>query len=394
MVRSAIEIAVAVLALCGIAYYLVTLYAIWGFLRRKYPPAGQFTPPVSILKPLRGADPHAYECFRSHCLQDYPEYELIFGVSEADDPAVAVVERLITEFPGRRIRLVVCAEVLGANRKVSNLIQMLPKARYPVLLINDGDIRVPKNYLRQIVAPLADPAVGLCTALYRGVAGRTLWSKLEAVSITDFVGSVLIAHKFAPSFHYGFGSTLCLRRAALEKAGGFEHLADYLADDHQLGTNLVEAGYGVFLSDVIVETTLPDYDFKSFWNHQLRWARTVRDASPRGYVGMLLALGVEWAALAVIISGAAVWSLALFLIAALLRLDAVIAVAMFVTHEATIWRRIWLVPLRIAQGAAVWVASFFSDTVIWRGEEFSLKHGKLTPKAQAGTQAGKMLAGS
>jgi ceramide glucosyltransferase len=392
MVRSAIEIAVAVLALCGIAYYLVTLYAIWGFLRRKYPIAVGFTPPVSILKPLRGADPRAYECFRSHCLQDYPEYELIFGVSEADDPAVAVVERLITEFPGRRIRLVVCAELLGANRKVSNLIQMLPKARYPVLLINDGDIRVPKNYLRQIVAPLADPAVGLCTALYRGVAGKTLWSKLEALSIADFVGSVLIAHEFAPSFHYGFGSTLCLRRAALEEAGGFERLTDYLADDHQLGTNLVEAGYGVFLSDVIVETTLPDYDFKSFWDHQLRWARTVRDASPRGYVGMLLALGVEWAALAVIISGAAVWSLALFLIAALLRLDTVIAVAMFVTHEATIWRRIWLVPLRIAQGAAVWVASFFSDTVIWRGEEFSLKQGKLTPKAQ--TQAGKILAGS
>ncbi len=394
MLRLAIEIVVAILALCGIAYYLVSLYAVWAFLRRKYPIAVALTPPISILKPLRGADPRAYECFRSHCLQDYPDYELIFGVSEADDSAVPLIQRLMQEFPERRIRLVICPQALGANRKVSNLIQMLPEARHAVLLINDSDIRVPRDYLRRVVAPLADPAVGLCTALYRGIPGRTIWSKLEALSIADFVGSVLIAHRFAPSFHYGFGSTLCLRRDALDKTGGFERLADYLADDHQLGTNLVAAGYRVFLSDVIVETALPDYDLRGFWNHQLRWARTVRDASPRGYVGMLLALGVEWAALAVIISGAAVWSLALFFAAALLRLDAVLAVALFVTHDHSIWRRIWLVPLRIAQGAAVWVASFFSDTVVWRGEEFSLHSGRLTPKPKRDLPAAKELAES
>jgi ceramide glucosyltransferase len=389
MFRVAIEIVVAILALSGIAYYFVTLYAVWGFLRRKHPIAATFAPAVSLLKPLRGADPRAYECFRSHCLQEYPEYELIFGVSEADDPAVPLVERLTREFPERRIRLVVCPQALGANRKVSNLIQMLPEARHPVLLINDGDIRVPRDYLRRVVAPLADPAVGLCTALYSGLPGRTLWSRLEALSIVDFVGSVLVAHQFAPKFHYGFGSTLCLRREALDRSGGFESLTDFLADDHQLGTNLVAAGYRVYLSDVIVETTLPDYDLHGFWQHQLRWARTVRDASPRGYAGMLLALGVEWAALAIIISGAAVWSLALFLVAALLRLDAMIAVGLFVTQDDSIWRQVWLVPLRIAQGAAVWVASFFSDTVIWRGEAFILRRGKLIPKTQPGTTAAK-----
>ncbi len=394
MLRLTIEIVVAVLALCGIAYYVMALYAVWAFLRRRYPLAVGFTPPLSILKTLRGADPRAYECFRSHCVQDYPEYELIFGVSEHDDPAVAVVEQLIKDFPERRIRLVVCPQSLGANRKVSNLIQMLPEARHSVLLINDGDIRVPRDYLRRIVAPLADSKVGLCTALYRAVAGKSFWSKLEALSITDFVGSVLVAHTFARNFHYGFGSTLCLRREALDKAGGFEALADYLADDHQLGTNLVSAGYRVFLSDVIVETTLPDYDFRGFWDHQLRWARTVRDASPRGYLGMLLALGVEWAALAVIISGAAVWSLALFFVAALLRLDALLAVVLFVTHEHSIWRRIWLVPFRLAEGVAVWAASFFSDDVVWRGEVFTLHGGKLAPKPQPLRPAAKEVAES
>ncbi len=393
MLRGSIEIVVAILALCGIAYYLVTLYAVWGFLRRGCPVASGFTP-VSILKPLRGADPRAYECFRSHCLQDYPEYELIFGVSDANDSAVPLVERLMQEFPERGIRLVVCPEVLGANRKVSSLIQMLPEARHPVLLVNDGDIRVPQDYLRRVVAPLADPTVGLCTALYRGVRGKTLWSRLEALSIADFVGSVLVAHQFAAKFHYGFGSTLCLRREALEKAGGFERLADYLADDYQLGTNLVAAGYRVFLSDVIVETILPNYDFRGFWDHQLRWARTVRDANPRGYAGMLLTMGAEWALLAVIISGAAVWSLALFVIAVLLRLDAALAVALFVAHDRAGWRRLWLLPLRIVQGAAVWLASFFSDTVVWRGEEFSLRSGKLIPKAQAAAPPAKEVAGS
>src|SRR5271169_627870 len=168
MVRAIVEIVAAAGAVCGTVFYVVSIICAWRFLR--LPPAvSGFHPPVSILKPVRGADPQAYECFRSHCLLDYPEYEIIFGVHGPGDPAVALVERLRKEFPDRRIELVVCPRDLGTNRKVSDLIQMLPAARHDYLLVNDGDIRVPPDYLRRIMAPLADSAVGLVTSLYRAV---------------------------------------------------------------------------------------------------------------------------------------------------------------------------------------------------------------------------------
>ncbi|MFZ3210261.1 MAG: bacteriohopanetetrol glucosamine biosynthesis glycosyltransferase HpnI, partial [Terriglobales bacterium] len=300
MIRTIVEIAAAAGAVCGTAFYLVSIICAWRFLRLPPPPAHpDEARSVSILKPVRGADPHAYECFRSHCLLDYPEYEIIFGVHDPGDPAVAAIERLRKEFPDRRIEVVVCPRDLGANRKVSNLIQMLPAARHDYLLVNDGDIRVPPDYLRRIMAPLADSQVGLVTALYRAVAGQTLGSKLEALSISDFATAVLVSYANRRAFHYGFGSTLAFPRRVLERIGGFETLAEYLADDHQLGTLIAQARYSIVLSDVVVETHLADYSLSGFWNHQLRWSRTVRDASPRGNAGLVLTFGVQWAAVAV-----------------------------------------------------------------------------------------------
>jgi ceramide glucosyltransferase len=173
MLRNVVEIVAAAGAGFGTAFYLFSVVSAWRFLREPRARPG-FHPPVSILKPVRGADPHAYECFRSHCLLDYPEYQIIFGVHDPADPAVALIDRLKQEFPERGIELVVCPRALGTNRKVSNLIQMLPAARHHHLLVNDGDIRVPPDYLERIMAPLADAKVGLVTALYRAVAGSTL----------------------------------------------------------------------------------------------------------------------------------------------------------------------------------------------------------------------------
>src|SRR5258706_2712453 len=172
---------------CGIGYYLLCLWGAGSFLRESRAPLPVFTPPVSILKPLRGTDPDIYESFRSHCVQDYPEYEIIFGVGDAHDAAVPLVEQLQREFPRLAIRLVVCPQVLGTNMKVSNLIQMLGVARYDHLLVNDSDIRVPADYLRRVIAPLESPDVGVVTCMYRGLAGRTLGSRLEAIGIsTEF----------------------------------------------------------------------------------------------------------------------------------------------------------------------------------------------------------------
>ena len=376
MFRNIVEIVAAACAVFGTAFYLFSILSAWRFLRQPRATPG-FHPPVSILKPVRGADPNTYECFRSHCLLDYPEYEIIFGVHDPDDPAVPLIERLKQEFPQRRIELLVCPRPLGTNRKVSNLIQMLPAARYDHLLVNDGDIRVPPDYLQRMMAPLADAKVGLVTALYRAVAGSTLGSKLEALSISDFASAVLVSYGSRRHFHYGFGSTLAFPRRVLEQVGGFDALADYLADDHQLGTLVAHAGYGIVVSDLVVETILPDYSLRDFWDHQLRWARTVRDASPRGNLGLALVFGVQWAAVAVIAATGAVWALALLAVAYGARIAAQLVTALGVCHDSATLRRLWLLPLRDLQALLVWAAAFAGRTVVWRGDRFLLKHGRL-----------------
>ena len=216
----------ALLAGCGVGYYLLCLMAVANFRRtwrRKLP---EFLPPVSILKPLRGTDPEIYQSFRSHCLQDYGEYEIIFGVSDPNDAALPLVEQLQREFPEHRIALVVCEQVLGSNLKVSNLLQMLPLARYDHLIVNDSDICVPRDYLRQAMAPFARQDVGLVTCLYRGQAAPTFGSKLEAVGIsTEFHPGVLAARQLE-GMHFALGSTMAFSRTALNAIGGFEPLVD------------------------------------------------------------------------------------------------------------------------------------------------------------------------
>jgi len=215
------------------------------------------------------------------------------------------------------------------------------------------------------------------TALYRAVAGSTLGSKLEALSISDFASAVLVSYGSRRHFHYGFGSTLAFPRRVLEQVGGFDALADYLADDHQIGTLIAQAGYGIVVSDLVVETILPDYSLRDFWDHQLRWARTVRDASPRGNLGLALVFGVQWAAVAVIAAAGAVWALALFAVAYAARIAAQLVTALGVCHDSATPRRLWLLPLRDLQALLVWAAAFAGRTVVWRGDRFLLKHGRL-----------------
>src|SRR5579863_5336701 len=301
-------------AISSIAYYGLCLWSAARFLREgkaAYEGARPTlaNPPVSILKPLRGTDPEMYESFRSHCLQDYPEYEIIFGVSDANDPAIPLVERLKVEFPQHAIRLTVCQEDLGANTKVSNLTQMVREARHEYLVVNDSDIRVAPDYLQRVLAPLTDSKVGLVTCLYRGIANSTLGSSLESLGIsTDFCPGVLVAQTVEGGIRFGLGSTLAFRRRDLAAIGGFESLADYLADDYQLGSRVAALGLKVQLSTVVVETFLPRYTFGGFLNHQLRWARTVRDSRRLGYFGLGLTFGLPWALLALIFARGAGWA--------------------------------------------------------------------------------------
>jgi ceramide glucosyltransferase len=319
-----------------------------------------------------------YESLRSHCLQDYPEYEIIFGVSEPSDPAIAIVEGLKKDFPERAIRLILCRENLGANTKVSNLIQMAREARHENLIVSDSDIRVPSDYLRRVMTPLADPAIGLVTCLYRGIAGSTLWSRLEALGIsTDFGPGVLVARQIE-GVKFGLGATLAFRRRDLQAAGGFEALVDYLADDYQLGRRISALGLRVEIPDIIVETFLPRYTLREFFSHQLRWARTIRDSRFSGYVGMGIIYGLPWAMLTLLLARGAAWAWSLLALTAAMRVAVAISAGKGILQDGQVTGCLWLLPLRDSIAVIVWLASFAGHSITWRGEQFRLKDGKLS----------------
>jgi ceramide glucosyltransferase len=374
--------AAGAIAVCSLGYYALGLWSALRFLRERQAGEGarppRSLPPVSILKPLKGADPEMYESFRSHCLQDYPEYEIVFGVSDADDPAIWFVERLQAEFPQIPIQLVLCLRSLGANTKVSNLAQMVTGAKYEHIVVNDSDIRVEAGYLRGVAAPLSDPKVGLVTCLYRGVACPSLGSRLESLFIsTDFSAGVLVARLIEDGIHFGLGSTLAFRRSDLAATGGFEALGDYLADDYELGRRIAGLGLTVELSGTVVETFLPRYDLKQFLDHQLRWARTIRDSRPGGYAGLVATFGVPWALLALICARGASWAWVLLGIAIILRYAVALVIGRMVLQDRQVTRWLALVPLRDFVAALVWLIGFRGHAVTWRGDWFELKDGKL-----------------
>jgi ceramide glucosyltransferase len=369
-------------AVCGTAFYLLCTGSALGYFRSRRSSAGAACklPAVSILKPLRGTDPGMYESFRTHCIQDYPEYEIIFGISEPDDPAAELVDRLKREFPQRAIRLLVCNEVLGSNIKVSNLVQMLPHARHDFVLVNDSDIRVAPDYLRRVMAEFSNPRVGLVTALYRGNAAATLGSRLEALGIsTEFMAGVLAARALETGLHFALGSTIALRREALTAIGGFEAVLDYLADDYELGYRVAGAGYQVSLASTVVETFVPAYSLGDFFSHQLRWGRSTRNSRRWGYFGLVLTFGFPWAVLATVVSRGAAWAWTLLAAALLCRVLMALVVGAKVAGDRQVLRDSWLLPLRDIIAVLVWIGSYTGRTVSWRGRRFTLKDKKLRP---------------
>jgi ceramide glucosyltransferase len=380
MLAVIVESITTILALCGLGFYFAALWSARDFVRRKRPDAAEFHPPVSILKPLKGFDHDMYASFASHCRQQYAgEYEMLFGVSSMDDPAVAAVEQLKAEFPQVAIRLVLCPEVLGTNGKVSNLTQLLPQARFAHILINDSDIKVSPRYLERAMAPFADAKVGMVTALYRGRSHGTLGSKMEALGIsTDFAAGVLTARKLEGGIRFGLGSTLAMSREALDAIGGLAPLVDYLADDYELGARIAAKGYRVELIDEVVETTVPAYSFGQFLAHQLRWARGMRDARKWGYVGVVFTFGLPWAILNLISAGASLSSLALLSLVCAARVTVALAIGVGVLRDMQVLRDLWLLPLRDMAALFIWAWSYAGNTITWRDQKFALKDGKLS----------------
>jgi ceramide glucosyltransferase len=379
MLAVILESITTLLALCGLGFYLAALWSARAFVRRKRPDAASFHPPVSILKPLKGFDHDMYASFASHCRQQYGgDYELLFGVSSMDDPAVAAIEQLEGEFPEHAIRLILCPEVLGTNGKVSNLTQMVPHAKFAHILINDSDIKVSPRYLERVMSPFQEASVGMVTALYRGRAHGTPGSKMEALGIaTDFAAGVLTARKLEGGIRFGLGSTLAMSREALDAIGGLAPLVDYLADDYELGARIAAKGYRVELSDEVVETTVPAYSFRQFLDHQLRWARGMRDARKRGYAGVIFTFGLPWAVLNLLTAGGSLSSIALLSVIFAARVTLALAIGVGLLRDRQVLRDLWLLLPRDMVALGVWVWSYAGNTVTWRGQTFVLKNGQL-----------------
>jgi ceramide glucosyltransferase len=351
-------------AICAAAYYLIALIA--GLVRLRKPKLSKhYTPPVSVLKPIRGRDPRFYEAIRSHAEQRYPEFEILFGVADLSDPAVADIDRLQREHPQVAIRLVHCT-TKAPNGKVGVLTDLAKAARHPVLLINDSDIVVEPDYLREVVVPLADPGIGLVTCLYRAGAGS--WpARFEGFGIsTEFAPSVLVAPLVGVS-GFALGSTMAVRASDLERAGGFPKLADYLADDYHLGRIITELGFRVHLSHTVVETNLSGDTWGDVWRHQLRWSRTIRMSRTAGYYGYLTTQATFWSLVA--LTAGHTW---VAIVAFTLRMAAGIVVGWFVLGDRKALTHAPLIPLRDLWGFAVWLRGLTGDTVEWRGLKIRL----------------------
>jgi len=356
----------AVAGICGIAaiYQLFSLIASLAHRRTARRRSGERFG-VSILKPVYGADPGFYEAIRSHAVQLYPEFEILFGIRDERDSARPEIERLIREYPSVAIRLVICTQA-APNGKVGVLMDLAREARHSILIVNDSDITVPAGYIEDVTAPLDDSHIGLVTCLYRAEAQD--WpSRWEALAIaTEFAPSTLVA-PFVGVSEFGLGSTLAFRKADLDRIGGFAAIADYLADDYQLGCKLHALGLRNMISHVVVSTRLSAGSWISAWKHQLRWARTIRISRGGGYAGLPVTFATLWALVAALCG---LWWIAISLLA--IRIVASLASGWFVLRSADVWRYIYLIPLRDIWGVAVWAAGLVGNTVEWRGRRLTL----------------------
>src|SRR5690349_18751526 len=351
--------AVLLLALVPLAYYLLAIVAAARFFKRvRARPLPDCAPPVSVLKPVRGVDFGSVENFTSFCRQDYPNYEILFAVNDEADPAVPVVKQIIAEFPKRKIRLLVGAEQLGANRKVNKLARLVREAQNDVLVLTDGDVRVGPHFLREVVAPLADSKIGAVTSFYRGIAEKNLAAEIEAVGASsDFFAGVLMA-EWMEGVSFALGASIATTKAWLGKMGGFEAIADTLADDYELGNRISKAGGQIVLSGEAVWTMYPKQSYRGFWDHQVRWARTVRMCRPLSYLGLLFTQGLPWVLLAALLAPKT-WLAATYLLAyVFLRLAMAWKVGVWGVEDEILRRKLWLIPLRDAIHFVIWLASF------------------------------------
>jgi ceramide glucosyltransferase len=366
-----------ILCLSAVLFYTYGVYTAIGFLRDSPPINPEFYPPVTILKPLCGVDKGTYTNLASFCQQDYPQYQIIFSVRSSTDPSIEVVEKLIQQFPEIDISLVVKDHIIGANLKISNLANAVTTAKHDIFLIADSDIHVGSDYLQTVIQPLQDQKVGVVTCLYRSTA-EGIATILEAIcTATDFQPSILVS-KQLEGIKFALGSTIVIRKTTLAKIGGFAAVADYLADDYQLGYLPTQAGDKVVLSNYIVEHRLGHSSLLDSINRQIRWARCIRVSRPWGYAGLIFTFGTVSSLLLLITSSGSIFSWLVFSITLLMRLVMAWVIGVKLLNDQVTKKVFWLIPFADTVRFIIWCCGFFGNTIEWRGTRFKLvKNGKL-----------------
>ncbi len=369
---------VLVLAAVPLVYYLVTIFAAVRFFRgeraRRLP---EFAPPVSLLKPVHGVDFRSHVNFASFCIQNYPNYEILFCVNDMDDPAVPFLQQAIKDFPECSIRILSNAPRVGSNQKVNNLILLAQEAKHEIIVQSDGDVMVSPDYLKSVVAEFADPAVGVVSCFYRGVAEKNFWAEVEAVgAASDFFAGALVAN-LPGRVTFALGASVATTKTWLAKIGGYEALADLLADDYEIGNRVYRAGGKVLLSREAVWTMYPAQTLKSFWEHQVRWARTVRLVRPASFFGLVVTHGLPWCVLAAAVAPTALIGVGFVAAYLVLRLLMAWVVGVWGVRDEVLRKKLWLVPVRDAIHFAVWLAGFASNRVKWGGVEYAIEGGRM-----------------
>ena len=382
------------LAAAPFIYYLLSLYSSWRFFRdsRRNLPRSTFTPPVSNLKPIRGFDPETYENFASFCRQDYPEYELLFGVTSSDDPVVPIIEKLARDFPGRSIRIIYGSGRGGSNDKVAKLARLVSEAQYDVVVINDSDVRVRSDYLRTVVAPLENSQVGAVTCFYESLDEKTFAEKLHTVGmLSDFFAGVLVA-KQLDGIKFAIGKTIATTRDRLAEFGGYESLANRPGDDLLVGRLIAEQGYTVELLPDSVLTVSGHASFRELLDKRLRWIVVMRHMRPQGHFGLLFTHGLPWSLAAILIHPEP-WVAAGYLGLYLgLRIAMLWTIGIHGLHRRSLWKRIPLIPVWDAVAFFLWVASFARNTVRWRGCDYYIRNGELVSMVSAAGEPRKAVA--
>ena len=369
-------------------YYGIALFSGWRFFNRSgdVPGAGPaFTPPVSILKPVRGLDPDAYENFASFCRQDYPVYEIVFCVGDRSDPVLPVLEKVIADFPQQDIRVLFGSGRVATNDKVAKLARLSKEAKYEFLVINDSDVRAEPEYLRTIVAPLADSKVGAVTCFYVPTDEKTVVQKLQTIGMySDFYPGIVVAWQL-DGVKFALGPTIATSRARLTEFGGYETIENRPADDLLVGRLIAEQGHEVRLLPYSVLTVADFQSLRDLFLKRLRWIVVMRHMRPWGHLGLIFTWGLPWSLFAAAIAPNPYVAGAFLAAYLVVRVTMTLQVALLGLKQRVPWLGLAFIPVWDAMAFVIWLTSFTRSTIRWRDRDYYIRHGELVPVGAAAT---------